>query len=263
MSCASPKVVYSSTTLYVVGGYITLRSPDDPEAPGQLLANSHLYTLSLTGNRTIDLSSASGISTLFQPPPQRLPDSIPRVGMGNFFHWQGRLYLFGGFQTNEPIYLPNGTMSLADRPEIRDQVFTYEISSATWLSDTLQSGLGVSLSEAARAYDSGREVFWMYGGGTETENNTSKESYLLWKFPGSGPDCMVNSAESGPVPACQINTTTVPSAKPRPTKRSTMIFVDIKLGTSASSGSPGSEGILVLLGGTVSGILVCYHSYAP
>lgn len=275
MSCALPKVAHSNTTLYAVGGYTVLRSPDDPHAQGVAVANSHLYTLSLAGSSTIDLSSTSGISTLFHPSPQRLPDNIPRIIWGNFFQRQGQLYLFGGVQTTFPIYLPNGTVSLANRTEIGTQMFTYVVSSATWLGGEQQSGLGAAIGQAAKAYDLGREMFWMYGGATWTEpytvgteqegGNTPLQEYrLLWKVPrlsASDPDCVVNSTQSGDssVSACEVNTTTVPSAKLRPTMQSTMVFVNINDGMNTSNGSPGSEGILILLGGYTESVLVGYY----
>ena len=158
-------------------------------------------------------------------------------------------------------------MSLADPPVPGAQLFTYDISSSTWLSDELQSGTDVALAQAATAYDLGKEVLWMYGGATYKEPFSFSETPLdepkhLWKAPGlvaSDPDCMVNSTESGGSlhSACQVNTTTAasPSAKRRPTRQATMVFIDA--GMSASSGSPGSEGILILLGGQGYGIQVC------
>lgn len=267
MSCAS-KVAYTNTTVYVVGGFTIIRSSSDPDVPSQELypgfASSHLYTLSLAGSSTIDLSATSGRSTLFNPPPQRLPDQIPRVIWGNFYQRQGKLYLFGGVRTPYPIFLPNGTEA-GSNPKPGAQLFTYDISSATWLSDELQSGIGYAITEAATAYDPGREVFWMYGGATYQEpyNYDSiplEQEKNLWKAPGaalSDPDCVVsstdsrNSAISG---ACQVNTTTAPSAKVKPTTRGTMVFIEV--GMSTSSRSPGSEGILLLLGGREP---VCHH----
>ena len=215
MSCASLKVAYTNTTLYALGGFTILRSSDDPLAPIPLtFANSHFYTLSLEGNSTIDLSSTSGLSTLFNPPPQRLPDRIPRVSWGNMYQRKGRLYFFGGVGTPYPIYSPNGSVSLADPPVPGAQLFTYDISSSTWLSDELQSGTDVALAQAATAYDLGKEVLWMYGGATYKEPFSFSETPLdepkhLWKAPGlvaSDPDCMVNSTESGGSlhSACQI-----------------------------------------------------------
>ena len=271
MSRAPLTVAYTNTTLYAVGGFTILRSPDDPNARIFLeIANSHLYTLSLAGSNTIDLSSASGLSTLFHPSPQRLPDYIPRVVWGNLYHRQGRLYFFGGAGTPDPIYLPNGTVSLANRAEPGAQLFTYDIASATWLSGELQSG--PSVAQAATAYDPAREVFWMYGGGTYKEpfvmsdiDSPLDELRHLWKAPGfavSDPDCVVNSTKSGDSPgsACQVNTTTTAlsqSARGRPTRLATMVFIEV--GTSARSRSPGSEGILVLLGGQAGVMRVCHH----
>ena len=271
-----PKVAYTNTTLYAIGGYTILRSPGDRNAPlTPTFANSHLYTLSLAGSSsssstTINLTSTtSELSTLFRPPPQRLPDRIPRLVWGSFYQRRGQLYLFAGVRNPLPIYSPNGTASLANPPEPGTQLFIYDIPSATWLNSTLQSGIHVSLALAATAYDPAREVFWMHGGVTfklpfQFGNTPLDESSLLWKAPGfaqSDPDCVVNSTYSGdsPVSACQVNTTTAPStlATGRPTGQSILVYVN--LGTSAgnsSTRSPGSEGILVLFGGQTSGVQV-------
>ena len=153
-------------------------------------------------------------------------------------------------------------MSLAD-PKPGARLFTYDISSATWLSDELQSGTVSALAKAAMAYDLGKEVLWVYGGATYTDDGEpSGDSTVLWKAPGlaaSDPDCVANSTESGDGlnSACQVNTTTA-SEKRRPTTQATMVLIDV-VGTSASSGRPGSEGVLILLGGQGYGTPVCYR----
>ena len=168
-------------------------------------------------------------------------------------------------RSNVQIYLPNGTESLAD-PEPGAKLFTYDISSATWLSDELQSGTGVAFGQAATAYDLGREVFWVYGGATYGEQARAGDPPIdepkhLWKAPGpvSDSDCVVSStgSEDSPVSACQVNTTTAssPSARGRPTRQASMVYIDV--GMIASSKSPGSEGILILFGGQNNGVQVC------
>ena len=144
-------------------------------------------------------------------------------------------------------------MSLAPPAEPGPRLFTYDISSATWLSDELQSGIGAALTQAATAYDLGKEMLWLYGGEKHNEDDKELESTLLWKVPGlaaSDPDCVANSTESGDSlhRACQVNANTADSAKRRPIRLATMVLIDV-VGTSASSGSPGSEGVLILLGG--------------
>ena len=139
-----------------------------------------------------------------------------------------------------PIYSPNGSVSLAEPAVPGPRLFTYDISSATWLSDERQSGMVDALGQMATAYDLGKEVLWLYGGTTD-DRASSNEHKALWKAPGlaaSDPDCVANSTESGDSlhSACQVNTTTAdsPSAVRRPTRQATMVLIDV-VGTSAST----------------------------
>lgn len=165
-----------NNTLYAISGYMTLRDSSDPNSPGITLANSHLYTIDLSGN-SIDLENDyTSIITA-----QRLPDGVPRTMWGNMFSdGKNQLHFFGGLQNPQPIYLANGTWDLRPRPEINDTMWTYQVQEKKWVDvdssgKRLTSGLGQDvLGQAAKAQNynpasGGGAQGWIYGGAVWTE----------------------------------------------------------------------------------------------
>ncbi|KAF8417705.1 hypothetical protein EV426DRAFT_356329 [Tirmania nivea] len=245
-----------NNTLYGIAGFLILRDSSDPNSPGVTLANSHLYTIDLSGN-SIDLEKDyASIITV-----QRLPDDVPRTMWGNMFSdGKNQLQFFGGLQNPYPIYLANGTWDLGPRPEINDGMWTYQVKEGKWVDvdssgKRLTSGLGKDvLGQAAKAQSynppAGEGVQgWLYGGAvweeqykignTTVGNATSFQELrdLLEGVDGS-------TASNGVYSLAKVNTTTATSVTaPRPAVQGGMVFLP----------SLGDEGALVLVGGSSLG----------
>ena len=245
-------VAQQDNKVYYVGGYSSLRSATNPSAGRISLANSHIYA--------VDFSSSVDIQKNYLPlftSITRLPDLVPRISQGNFLWRESSLNLFGGAQTTNPIFLPNGSFSLSDRVTIGDTLFQKDTSDAgTWTrgpSFAYNSTQKIPIGRAATAFDArsddGQGVLWFYGGGyweepvkigTEAKGPTVNmvEFEDLWRIPG---ECHTES-----IAACKQTTTTPGNSSiPRGSLQGTMAWVD-----------NGLEGWLVLVGGTFRGELV-------
>ncbi|KAF8440186.1 hypothetical protein BGX38DRAFT_1273137 [Terfezia claveryi] len=245
-----------NNTLYAIGGYMILRDSSDPNSPGVTLANSHLYTIDLSGN-SIDLEKDyTSIITA-----QRLPDGVPRTMWTNMFSdGKTQLHFFGGLQNPQPIYLANGTWDLRPRPEINDTMWTYQVQEKKWFNvdssgKRLISGLGQDvLGQAARAQNynppaGGGARGWIHGGAVWTETykigNTTVGNGTAFRelrdlFEGVDGSASSNGAYS----LTKVNTTTATSVTaPRPVVQGGMVFLP----------SLGDEGALVLVGGSSLG----------
>ena len=161
----SPPVAQRGNKLYALGGYHIMVdfTLDDP-SPSTAIANSHLYTIDLSGT-SIDLSTDYGdIITA-----TRIPNSIPRSIWSNLFIHDEKLHLFGGVQSPWPIYLANGSADMSARVDIKDGMWRWDIGAQEWLANTT-TGLGTDVvGQAAKAWDPSGEVGWLFGGAVWTE----------------------------------------------------------------------------------------------
>ena len=260
-------VAQSGKALYYIGGFTVLRDGSDPNTQGLSIANSHLYKIDFSGNGT----KTSGIIDLETDFPgiitaDRLPDAVPRTMWGNFFSYNSELHMFGGLQITQPIYLANGSASLAPRVTIEDKVWSYDISIETWYKTwdgstdrtNITSGLGTDvLGQAAKAQDMSSGKAWMYGGATWSEpykigdtqvgNNTDfKEMRDLLQSNSTlipqAPDQYVME---------RVTTQTASSAQARPGVQAVMVFIP----------GVGSEGVLVLFSGSLLGNQVSFSAH--
>ncbi|KAF8451433.1 hypothetical protein BGX38DRAFT_490191 [Terfezia claveryi] len=245
-------VAQQQNKIYYVGGYSYLRSTSTPTRGGIPLANSHLYALDFSSSVDLEKNSSSPFTSV-----TRLPDLVPRISRGNFLWRESSLNFFGGAPTTFPIFLPNGTFSLADRVPISDTLFKHDISNTgTWTANSSFDYNGshkTPIGRTAKAFDgvsdNGKGVLWFYGGaywedpvkvGLETKGTAVEmfEFEDLWRIPG---DCDTKN-----VIACkQTTTTSGNSTAPRGYLQGTMVWVD-----------NGGQGCLVLFGGTFRGNLV-------
>jgi len=244
-----------NSTLYAIGGYITLRDLSDRNSPGVALANSHFYTIDLSA-KSINLEDYASIIT-----PQRLPDDVPRAMWGNMLSdGKNQLHFFGGLQTPQPIYLANGSWDLRPRPEINDGMWTYQVRGKKWVDtdssgNRLTSGLGKDvLGQAAKAQNynppaGGGARGWVYGGAVWTEtykigNDTVGNGTAFVESRGLLEGVDDTTDPDGTYSLAKINTTIATSVTtPRPAVQAGMAFLP----------NLGDEGALVLVGGSSLG----------
>lgn len=178
---------------------------------------------------------------------------------GNLFAHKGQLHYFGGLQVPQPIYLEDGTYSLAARPEIRDGVWTYIVQEGAWVNSVsgkrMTTGLGADvLGQSAKAEDMASEQAYLYGGAVWTEpymignrtvgNGTAFRELRDLLLPQPVDVADTDSAvEADEYPIDTVTTKTVASASARPAVQATMVFLE----------GMGGEGVLVLMGGSSLG----------
>ena len=248
-------VAQQQNILYYVGGYTYLRSTSAPTRGGTVLANSYLYAANFTTSVDLQQNSSAVFTSV-----TRLPDLVPRISSGNFLWRESSLNFFGGAPTTQPIFLSNGSFSLADRVPIGDTLFRHDVSNSNgsiWTRNSSWDYAGeqkTPIGKTAKAFDGGSDdgkgALWFYGGGywedpvtigLKTVGTTLQmvEFEDLWRIPGN---CDPNH-----VIACKQNTTTSGnSTVPRGYLQGTMVWVD-----------NGAQGLLVLFGGLFRGIMVC------